>query len=72
MDHQDAPASSMLPPPKRDETVRYKKEEWDQHRPVLEGMNSLKGMNLKAIAAVLKEERDFVVMWGGPSMMVDD
>ncbi|PMD66482.1 uncharacterized protein K444DRAFT_606790 [Hyaloscypha bicolor E] len=61
MDHQDAPASSMLPPPKRVETVRYKKEEWDQNRPIIEGMYTLKGMNLKAIAAVLKEERDFVV-----------
>jgi hypothetical protein len=29
MDHRETPASSMLPPPQRDETIRYSKEEWE-------------------------------------------
>jgi hypothetical protein len=61
MDHLEAPASSMLPPPQRKETVRYSKEEWDRHRPIVEGMYPLKGMHLKGIIAFLKEDRGFIV-----------
>jgi len=61
MDHLEAPASAMLPPPQRDETIRYSKGEWEQHRPLIEGMYPLKGIGLKAIIACLKEDRGFVV-----------
>lgn len=61
MNHLEAGASSMLPPPQRDETVRYSQEEWNIHRPTIEGLYPLKGMSLKAIVAFLKEERGFVV-----------
>jgi len=61
MNHLEASASSMLPPPQRDETVRYSKEEWGHHRPFIEGMYPLRGMNLKRIANALKEDRGFVV-----------
>jgi ABC-type taurine transport system substrate-binding protein len=43
-----------------DETVRYSKEEWEQHRPVIQGMYPLNGMNARGIVAFLKD-RGFVV-----------
>jgi hypothetical protein len=61
MDHLEAAASSMLPPPQHGETVRYSQEEWNRHRPIIEGMYPLKGMYLKAIIAFLKEDRGFVI-----------
>jgi hypothetical protein len=61
MDHLEASASSMLPPPQRDETVRYSKEEWGHHRPFIEGMYPLRGITLKSIVDALKEDRGFVV-----------
>jgi len=70
MNHLEASASSMLPPPQRDETVRYSKEEWGHHRPFIEGMYPLRGMNLKRIANALKEDRGFVVKWDIPSTLV--
>jgi hypothetical protein len=61
MDHLEAAASPMLPPPQRNETVRYSQEEWNRHRPIIEGMYPLKGMCLKAIIDFLKEDRGFVI-----------
>ncbi len=61
MDHLEAAASSMLPPPQRDETVRHSQEEWNRHRPIIEGMYPLKGMSLKAIISFLKEDRGLVI-----------
>jgi hypothetical protein len=68
MDHLEAAASSMLPP-QRDETVRYSQEEWNRHRPIIEGMYPLKGMCLKAIIAFLKEDRGFVIKSDAPSCL---
>jgi hypothetical protein len=59
MDHQ-ASASSMFTQSQGDETVRYSKEEWEQHRPVIQGMYPLNGMNARGIVAFLKD-RGFVV-----------
>jgi Clr5 domain len=61
MDHLEAAASSMLPPPQREETVRYSQEEWNQHRPIIEGMYPLKGIRLKDIISFLKEDKGFVI-----------
>ena len=72
MDHLEAPASSMLSPPQHNETIRYSKEEWEQHRPLIEGMYPLKGMGLKAIIACLKEERGFVAKSDIRSMLVNN
>jgi Clr5 domain len=61
MDHLEAAASSMLPPPQSNETARYTKEEWEQHRAIVEGMYPIKGMHLQGIIEFLKEHRGFVV-----------
>jgi hypothetical protein len=64
MKKNESPRGSSLvdgSPWQRNETVRYSREEWDQYRPFIEGMYPLKGMNLKAISAFLKEDLGFVV-----------
>lgn len=56
-----ATASPNALPTQRHETVRYSKEEWEQYRPIVEGIYPLKGMDLKGIAAFIRDDRGFVV-----------
>jgi len=56
-----APPLPLSHQAQQDETIRYSREEWEQHRAVVQGMYPLKGMNLKGIVAFLREDRGFVV-----------